>query len=238
MQGTYNALTNTTDCVDTEEVISRVQHAKAPLLRTGIDQGRIFSAIASTNTVVAGVKQAAAHPHAAILNLSAAQQGKRTAADLQKIKAAAANPHADTVHVAAAQAVKKAQRGVDVLTVVTQAVDERVQTLESGLLVSDRAYSTNTEGGFALQVTPATDAVEGGHASFQTFDGSALVTAGIELGSTGVSITPALALPDIADVGAYITETKADLEALKIQNAVEEAANAAIEVCTQGIVLT
>ena len=238
MQSSYNALTNTTDCVQSDEVINRVQHAKAPLLRTSIDQSRIYSAIASTNTTVAANKTAASHPHAAVLNLSAVQAGKKTASDLTKIKAAAANPHADVLDVGTAQQCKRAQNGVDQLTAVAEAVDSRVQTLESGLLVSNRAYSTNADGGCALTITPATDPVQGGHASLQTFDGSGGVTASITLSNTGVSVEPALSLPasNISDVGAYIKDVKDELTALKIQNDVETAADAAIEAAQSGAI--
>ena len=80
---------------------------------TAADPVRVYSVIAATNTTIAVNKAAAAHPHAAVIDVSAAQQGKKTAVDLKKIKAAAANRHADVHSVDALHRAQKAQSGVD-----------------------------------------------------------------------------------------------------------------------------
>ncbi|KAG5184275.1 hypothetical protein JKP88DRAFT_289976 [Tribonema minus] len=90
-------------------------------------------------------------------------------------------------------------------------LDGRASTLESGRLVSDRAFSANEYGGAVLSVTPAT-AAAGAEASLMTLDAGGAATSLLSLRADGVSAEPYLSAPGMAVNGVDLESKLADID--------------------------
>ena len=167
--------------------------------------------------------QAAQQPHFHTPPVDQARIYTAIAGATEAASAARAAPPSLPFDVTAVQAAAKAQSGVNQLK-GSVAELQAEQFSQTGLAIYDSAGS----GGGLV--------VDAGGATLQSYaDG--VPTAKVALSATGVTISPALDLPGLEeDVATELNGIKDEIEAMKVQAAVELAAGAAVDAAqTAGI---